>query len=70
MLLRSEDYFKIFSAPQHHLHPNSRILSEGQILNFGPWRAKIRLFCCRWKRCVLKANTPFPASAVAEGITH
>ena len=34
MLLRSEDFFKIFSAPQHHLHPNSRILSEGQILIF------------------------------------
>jgi hypothetical protein len=30
MLLRSEDYFKIFSAMQHHLHPNSRILSDGQ----------------------------------------
>jgi hypothetical protein len=33
MQLRSKDYFKIFSTPQHHLHPNSRILSEWQILN-------------------------------------
>jgi hypothetical protein len=30
MQLRSEDFFKILSASQHHLHPNSRILSEGQ----------------------------------------
>ena len=36
MLLRSEDFFKIISVPQHHLHPNSRILSEGQILKFRP----------------------------------
>ena len=70
MLLRSEDFFKIISAPQHHLHPNSRILSGKQILNFGPWRAKIHLFCSHWKLCVPEANTPFPASAVAEGITH
>jgi hypothetical protein len=70
MPLRSEDFFKIISAPQHHLHPNSRILSNEQILNFGPWRAKIRLFCSHWKWCVLQGNTPFPASAVAEGITH
>ena len=34
MLLRSGDFLKICSAPQHHLHPNSRILSEGQILIF------------------------------------
>ena len=34
MLLRSEDFSKILSAPQHHLHPNSRILSGGQILYF------------------------------------
>ena len=53
MLLRSEDSFKIFSALQHHLHPNSRILSEGQILNFSAWRAKIRLFCSHWKWRVL-----------------
>jgi hypothetical protein len=70
MPLRSEDFFKIISAPQHHLHPNSRILSNEQILNFGPWRAKIRLFCSHWKWCVLEANTPFPVAAVAEGITH
>ena len=36
MLLHSEDFFKIISVPQHHLHPNSRILSEGQILKFRP----------------------------------
>ena len=34
MQLRCEDFFKILSTAQHHLHPNSRILSEGQILNF------------------------------------
>ena len=34
MQLRSEDFFKILSTAQHHLHPNSRILSEGQILIF------------------------------------
>ena len=32
MLLRSEDFFKILSTAQHHLHPNSRILSVEQIL--------------------------------------
>ena len=53
MLLRSEDFFKIISTSQHHLHPNSRILSEGQILNFSAWRAKIRLFCSHWKWRVL-----------------
>ena len=34
MQLRSEDFFKIIFSSQHHLHPNSRILSEGQILKF------------------------------------
>ncbi len=34
------------------------------------WRAKIRLFCSRWKGCVLQGNTPFPASTAAKGITH
>ena len=34
MQLRSEDFFKILSTAQYHLHPNSRILSEGQILIF------------------------------------
>ena len=34
MQLRCEDIFKILSTAQHHLHPNSRILSEGQILIF------------------------------------
>ena len=34
MQLRCEDFFKILSTAQHHLHPNSRILSEGQILIF------------------------------------
>ena len=38
--------------------------------NLSAWRAKIRLFCSRWKWCLLQANTPLPASAVAEGITH
>jgi hypothetical protein len=70
MQLRSEDFFKILSTAQHHLYPNSRILSEGQNQIFSAWRAKIRLFCSHRKWCVLKANTPFPASAVAEGITH
>ena len=32
--LRSEDFFKILFTAQHHLHPNSRILSEEQILIF------------------------------------
>ena len=30
MQLRSKDFFKILFSPLHHLHPNSRILSEGQ----------------------------------------
>ena len=34
MQLRSEDFSKIFSTSLHHLHTNSRILSEGQILIF------------------------------------
>ena len=34
MKLRSKDFFKILFAPLHHLHPNSRILSEGQIQIF------------------------------------
>ena len=34
MQLLCEDFFKIISTAQHHLHPNSRILSEGQILIF------------------------------------
>ena len=28
MQLRFEDFFKILFTAQHHLHPNSRILSE------------------------------------------
>ena len=34
MQLRCEDFFKIISTAQHHLHPNSRILPDGQILIF------------------------------------
>ncbi len=35
MQLRSEDFFPIFSASLHHLHPNRRILPDGQILFFS-----------------------------------
>ena len=70
MQLRSEDFFKIFSTSQHHLHTNRRILLKANSRFSAPEGRKIRLFCCRRKWCVLQGNTPFPASAVAEGITH
>jgi len=70
MQLRSKDFFKIFPASLHHLYPNSRILLEANSGFFAPEGRKIRLFCCHWKVCVLQGNTPFPVSAVAEGITH
>ena len=71
MLLRSEDFSKILSAPQHHLHPNSRILSGGdKSCIFSAWRTKIRLFCVLLKVLVPEQNNPFQQTAVAEGITH
>jgi len=38
--------------------------------NFGPWRAKIRLFCVLLKVLVPTPNNPFQQTAVAKGLTH
>ena len=70
MQLRFEDFFKILSASQHHLHPNSRI-SRKRIQKFPvPEGRKIRLFCGYLKALVLPPTNPFESLTVAKGITH
>jgi len=70
MQLHYKNFRKILSAAPHHLHPNSRILLKANLIFSAPEGRKIRLFYYHRKWCVPEVNTPFPASAVAEGITH
>ena len=47
----------------HHLHPKSEHPQATRACEYSS-------FCCRLKRPVRYDDSPFPASAVAKGITH
>lgn len=47
----------------HHLHPKNKYPQASRACKYSP-------FCCHWKRSVRYGDSPFPASAVAKGITH
>ena len=50
-------------ALQHHLHPKNEYQQDSRARKYSP-------FCCHRKRSVRCGDSPFPASAVAKGITH
>ena len=47
----------------HHLHPKNEYPQASRACKYSS-------FCCRRKRSVRYGDSPFPASAVAKGITH
>ena len=51
------------SALPHHLHPKNEYPQASRACKYPS-------FCCRRKRSVRYGDSPFPASAVAKGITH
>ena len=70
MQLHSENLLHRFSSFCFTTYTRTAGFCLKDKLNFGPWCAKIRLFCVLLKVLVPLQNNPFQQTAVAKGLTH